>query len=389
MERRRRRRPVIGIESTALSWQPATGVSLYSREVLRRVFALRPEWDFVLTRLRTEPGLAEWLSIPNVRERRSPYMLASTYHKLFFRRVRLPYDLSVGLLPDVWVFPRFVRFPVRPSTPSMTFVYDLSFEVVPECADDRNRTYLGDNVPRSVARSTKVLTISDYVTQELVEHYGMPRDKAFRAYPAVDHRRFHVPEPAAIEATLQRHGLERGYVLSVGTLEPRKNVDRLVHAWQGLAEKVRRVHPLVLVGANGWLNDELERQLAPLIASGEVKRLGYVADEDLAGLYAGAGAFAYLSRYEGFGMPVLEALACGAACVVAGNSSLLEAGGDAVRFVDHRDLEDIRAGLSAVLLDEDVRQALTTRAANHVARFDWEASAQSVVDEIERMLAAR
>ena len=382
------RRPTIAIESTALSFRPATGVSHYSREVFRRVFALRPDWDFVLTKLRSEPGVEEWTALPNVRSKRS-VMSTRTYHRFFFRGIRFRYDWLTGSRPDLWVFPRFVRFPVSPSVPSVTFVYDLSFLVVPECADERNRKYLTDNVQTSVERSTSVVTISDYVTSELVELYGMDAGKAVRAYPAVDKDRFYVPSDTAVSATLAKHALAPGYLLSVGTLEPRKNVHRLVEAWSGLSPDLQAAHPLVLVGASGWLNDDLEMLLEPFVEAGSVRRLGYVDDADLVGLYAGAAAFAYLSRYEGFGMPVLEALACGAACVVASNTSLLEAGGPAVRYVDPGDLDDVRAALTDVLTNPQTRELLRRQAPSHVSAFDWDASAVAVVDEIERLLQTR
>jgi glycosyltransferase involved in cell wall biosynthesis len=169
-------------------------------------------------------------------------------------------------------------------------------------------------------------------------------------------------------------------VLSVGTLEPRKNLDGLVAAWARLPDGLRASHTLALVGPRGW---ELDQVLAPIRGSSDdVRLVGYVSDEQLAALYAGCAAFCYPSLYEGFGLPVLEAMQQGAAVVCSSTSSLPEVGGDAVAYVDPRDPDDIARTLERVLTAPAERERLSQAARERAATFSWETTARLTRDAV-------
>jgi glycosyltransferase involved in cell wall biosynthesis len=194
--------------------------------------------------------------------------------------------------------------------------------------------------------------------------------------------------PLAAGARFDSNGPARsgGYVLAVGTLEPRKNLPRLIEAYAGLPEPVRAGRPLLLAGAVGW--DEKETLAAVAAHDGLVRRLGYVPDAELPALYRGADLVCYVSLYEGFGLPVLEAMSCGAAVLTADTSALAEVGGDAVRYVDPLDVDSIRAGLAALLADPSGRAELGRRATERAREFSWRTTAERTLAVLERAAAA-
>jgi alpha-1,3-rhamnosyl/mannosyltransferase len=167
--------------------------------------------------------------------------------------------------------------------------------------------------------------------------------------------------------------------LAVSTLEPRKNLPRLLMAYARLPEALRARHPLALVGAKGWLNAELEQHLAPLERTGQLRRLGYVSQEDLPALYAGAHAFAYPSLYEGFGLPLLEAMASGAPALSSRCSSLPEVAGAAALLIDPEDLDALTAGLERLLDDAPWRVQARARGLEQARRFSWERCVEDTV----------
>jgi glycosyltransferase involved in cell wall biosynthesis len=204
--------------------------------------------------------------------------------------------------------------------------------------------------------------------------------------PFAADRGFHEPGTRdRLAAVARRHGVEPGrYVMATGTLEPRKNLPRLIRAHARLPAELRRVHPLLIVGPHGWE----EREILSAVASGDHVRLaGYVPDEDLAALYAASAVFCYPSLYEGFGLPVLEAMAAGAAVVTSKVSSLPEVGGDAVLYVDPEDEAAIGAALERLLSSPDERRELAERGRRRAAEFSWERTTRALLEELERAAA--
>jgi glycosyltransferase involved in cell wall biosynthesis len=200
--------------------------------------------------------------------------------------------------------------------------------------------------------------------------------------------RFHEPGPAdRIADVARRHGVEPGrYVMATGTLEPRKNLPRLIRAHGALPPELRGEHPLLIAGPRGWE----EQEIVSALAGGEgVLLAGYVPDDDLAALYAGCTVFCYPSLYEGFGLPVLEAMAAGAPVVTSQVSSLPEVGGDAVVYVDPEDETAIRATLERLLASPAERDDLAERGRRRAAEFSWERTTRAVVGELERAAEPR
>ena len=182
------------------------------------------------------------------------------------------------------------------------------------------------------------------------------------------------------------HLANSSYLLVVATLEPRKNLLRLADAYSRLPSVLQRRHPLIIIGARGWLTDELEKRLAPMERKDQVRRLGYIPQEDLPLLYAGAWAFAFPSIYEGFGLPLLEAMRSGVPELTANRSSLPEVAGDAAILVDPEDVDTISAGLERLLTDEAWRGLAVERGLRQAQPFSWSRCVENTIGVYQQAL---
>jgi|SRR5690242_7635178 len=274
--------------------------------------------------------------------------------------------------------PNYVLMPF--DGPTLTTVHDLSWLSYPEAHPIERVRFLDRHLPHSLERANLVLTDSEFIAAEIASRFGLPRGK-IRVVPLGVDASYRPRGHQELAPTLARHGLQAGeYLLVVATLEPRKNLARLVRAYAALPDPLKARHPLVIVGARGWLNHELEREIAPLERAGTARRLGYVDENDLPLLYAGAHAFAFPSLYEGFGLPVLEAMASGVPVLTSNVSSLPEIAGDAALMVDPRDDVAMSAGLERLLEDSAWRTRANERGIARASAYPWSRCVDATVD---------
>ena len=274
--------------------------------------------------------------------------------------------------------PNYVLMPF--DGPALTTVHDLSWLSYPDAHPVERVKFLDRHLPKTLARADLVLTDSEFIAAEISTRFALPRAK-IRAIPLGVDAAYHPRTAEEILATLAKHRLEHSaYLLVVATLEPRKNLARLVRAYAALPTATKARHPLVIVGARGWLNNELERTLAPLEAAGTVRRLGYVGEDELPQLYAGAHAFAFPSLYEGFGLPVLEAMASGVPVLTSNVSSLPEVAGDAALLVDPNDEDALREGLVRLLDDSAWRTNASARGLARSRDYPWSRCVDATID---------
>ncbi len=322
-------------------------------------------------------------------------------------RVPLPVDLFTGRC-NVVHSPDFVSPPHLTGADVIT-VHDLSFLVVPECAEPKLAAFLGKTVPAAVRRADRIIAVSQQTRNDLIRLLSVPPDKVTVAYNGVDARfRPMQPDSADLEALRRKLGLPERFILHVGTHEPRKNLVRLIEAYGQLVgvgggvgagaqwSEAKSRAPLravglldvalVLAGRKGWLSEPIYYAVEQVNSQGgRVILLDFVDDADLPMLYNMASVFAYPSIYEGFGMPAAEALACGVPTLVSKDGALLEVVGDAALTVNAQSVEDIALGLERLLTDEALREKLAQAGPPQAARFTWEAAAQTVLQVYEQV----
>lgn len=362
---------------------PSTGLGQYTRELMRRIGRI-PGVDLSFCY-----GLY-WAD--ELREGPLPYFdglrrsVRSTLPgaRVFYGLVRQAV-FSAGVRRrgiDLHHAPNFL--PSRFSGPIVITVHDLSYLKYPQTHPADRVRHLNRFLPSAIERASFVLVDSEFVRQELLSHFGVSEEKVVTTYLGVSED-FCVMPPERTAAVLNKHGLAPGrYVLSVGTLEPRKNLRRTLEAYGNLPQATRNAFPLVLAGTVGWGMEGVQQRLEALVRSGDVRQLGYVAPDELPLLYAGAAALVYPSLYEGFGLPVLEALASGVPAVTSNRGSLLEIAGDAAITVEPEDSLAIQRGLEAALQIFVERDARIERGIAWARTFTWERCAEQTVDVYRR-----
>jgi glycosyltransferase involved in cell wall biosynthesis len=259
--------------------------------------------------------------------------------------------------------------------PTIVLVHDLVPFVEGTRAQSRAARIERATIRPALRRAAAVQCTSDATRRDLAAHFPAAAARAVTIPLAADAR---FAAATANADTLQRHGLRAGsYVLAVGTLEPRKNLPRLIEAWEAVKPEVRGDTLLALVGPRGW--DE-EETLAAASASGNVRLLGHVPEDDLPALYAGCACFAYPSLYEGFGLPVLEAMSAGAPVVTSNVSSLPEVAGGAALLVSPLDVRASAAAIGRILTEPELASELRERGQRRASEFSWERFAGETFD---------
>jgi alpha-1,3-rhamnosyl/mannosyltransferase len=261
-------------------------------------------------------------------------------------------------------------------------IYDMSPVIFPQFHTSENRNTFARKLQHIRQHADVLIAISESTKRDIIEHLGFPEKRIHVAYGGVDANFAPLPDQAALRPTLAKYGLrEPGYILHVGTLEPRKNLVRLIEAYAQVRQRCGdATPPLVLVGQNGWDSADIFTAVARHKLSDHVQIVGFVADADLPVLYNGATIFAYPSLYEGFGIPVLEAMACGVPVLTSTVSSLPEIVGDTGLLVEATDTQAIAAGLQQLVEDAALRCDLSVRGAMRASRFTWRETALATLN---------
>ncbi|MCB0114904.1 MAG: glycosyltransferase family 4 protein [Caldilineaceae bacterium] len=260
--------------------------------------------------------------------------------------------------------------------PTVLTVHDLIFERYPEHHTRLNRLFLKVGMPLFVRAADAVIAVSEQTKRDLMELYGTPAAKIQVIYQGIDERFAPIGPPRVAEAK-QKLGIQRPYLLMVGTLEPRKNHAAALRTLARLKAK-DYPHCLVIVGGKGWLFDPIQAQVGEMGLNDDVIFAGHVEDDDLPALYSGADCLLMPSLYEGFGFPVIEAMACGAPVVSSNRSSLPEVAGDAALLVNPEDDAELTAAVMRVLDDGALAGHLRQAGRTQAARFDWTRCAAAV-----------
>ncbi|MFH0259601.1 glycosyltransferase family 4 protein [Vibrio barjaei] len=283
----------------------------------------------------------------------------------------------------VYFEPSFIPFEYAGKT--VTTIHDLSFVTHPEFHPSSRVEYLQSSLSSTIAQSDHLVVDSDFILDELNQHYAESIGKTSSLYLGVDEG-FGPQNTEGSSSLLDKLNLQnKTYILSVCTLEPRKNLTRLIEAYKSLPALIREQSPLVLVGDSGWKNEAMLDSARALVASGQIKFTGYVSDRELKQLYASAMVFAYPSLYEGFGLPVVEAMASGAPVLTSNSGATKEVAGDGALLVEPTSIEAITSGLLKLIENPLLREQLVEKGRMRVAQFTWTNTVDDLLQTIEQL----
>jgi glycosyltransferase involved in cell wall biosynthesis len=366
----------IGVDASRLAVAARTGTEHYTWELLRALGQLDRRNSYRLYCNRVPPTLPPLPSSFVLRP--LPFPRAWSHGRLSLEMLLHP--------PDVLFVPAHA-LPLVPPRRSVVTIHDLGFLHHPEAHTRIQRLYYRLFTRLSARRATHIIAISEATKRDLQRFYGTPAAKISVIYHGVSPFFQPIHDRAVIEPVLRHYGIRTPYLLFVSTVQPRKNVVRLIEAF---AQVQRQLGPgnaplLVLAGKRGWLTDQIERRAAELGIAEQVMFAGYVADDHLPALLNGALAYVVPSLYEGFGMTVLEAQACGTPVLASNVSALPEVVGEAGLLVDPYDVAAIADGIMRLVTDAELRASLRERGLRQVAEWTWQRTARETLAVLERV----
>lgn len=361
---------VIGIDASRLQVGLRTGTELYTWELIHALGTI-------------DQGLYRYLLYSNGRPQALPplppnFELRSIPFPRLWTHLRLAAEMALHA-PDLLFVPAHV-LPIWSPCRAVVTIHDLGYLHYPAAHPLTRRLYLRSSTRWNAWRATRILADSEATRRDIVAFCRVPAAKIDVAYLGVSPRFAPVEDRARVRSTAARYGIAGPYLLYVGTIQPRKNLIRLIDAWAAYVASVLSTPvTLVIAGKHGWLTEQIERRAAELGIGERVRFTGYVADDDLPALLSGALAFLLPSLYEGFGLPVLEAQACGTPVLTSTTSSLPEVAGDAAVLVDPADTAAIQEGIARLIEDADLREQLRVRGLARVADWTWERTARQAL----------
>lgn len=370
----------IGVDARLVYHQPA-GISRYTGHLLQAMAELDTEDEFIVfqhrkhkTPLIQAPNFRRATLVSPVHHRVEQYALAAELY-----RFRLDLLHSTDFIPALY----------SPHKSVIT-VHDLAFLHYPHFLTTESAEYYS-LIDRAVVRANHIIVPSEHTRQDLIGQLGSPADKVSVIYEAANPSFVPLPIAETRREITAKYGIPETYIFSVGTIEPRKNITGLLQAFACLRDKYGLAQPvgLAIAGSKGWLYEETLETVRTLKLNDSVFFLGRVSDSDLHKLYVGARCHVHPAYYEGFGLPPLEAMACGTPTIVSNVSSLPEVVGDAALLVNPRDTEEIAVAMHRLLTDDDLHAEMSEKGLQRAHTFSWEKAARRTLEVYRQVVAAR
>lgn len=387
----------VGFDYTAVLHE-RTGVGQYTVKLLDALLKIDKENSYVpyvlysLTNYLLHPGLRkkvqpphggnlEFVSVP------VPFQMLRYLKVPGLRGMMKEYMLG-GLDADIIHSNTFCVPRMRDEKKKVVVtVYDLSVLTNPECHKKLNILHCTNGIREAVEYADRIIAISEHTKRDIMKHFDAPEDLIAVTHLAAGPEYHEVRDKAVLSSSKARYGLPEEYILFVGSLEPRKNIKGLLKAYSVIPARMRKAYPLVIAGAKGWLNSDIPPLLSSLAIKESVIFTGYIDSADISAVYSGASLFVYPSLYEGFGLPILEAMSCGVPVVTSNTSSMPEVAGDAALLVDPLNAEELAFGIETVLGKESLRAEMRKKGLVRASSFSWERCAKETI-EVYRKVAA-
>jgi len=371
--------PTIGIDYTPAHEQGG-GIGRYVRELVNSLLAqTNSSIDYRLFVAGAFPS-----DLPRLVNSRSawkttpitPIWLARLWHRLHFP---LPIETFLGRV-DLYHATDFVLPPTLSRTRTLLTVHDLSFVRVPESASPSLKVYLDHVVPLSARKADYILADSQATKDDLIDIYGLSEQKISVLLSGVNQSFNRVEDVVGLLTIRKKYKIgNEPYIFTVGTVQPRKNYARLIESLAQLRSKGYDLQ-VVIAGGKGWLEDPIYETMNRTRMKDHVRFIGFADESDLPSLYSGAICFAFPSLYEGFGLPILEAMRCGTPVITSNISSLPEVAGNAALTINPYDIDELTDALEKIISDSVLRDTLIKKGYERVQQFTWESSAQKLVN---------
>jgi glycosyltransferase involved in cell wall biosynthesis len=373
----RLRTGIVGYEATSLEVARRSGVSQYTARLLKALIERREGWSYQLLNSRRLCGVIPEGALHHV-TLRFP-------NKTLWMQVLLPLILSRLRLP-LCHFTNYLA-PLKAPCPYVVTIHDMSLFIHGETHTRKSLWSVRSLLPLVAHRADAIIAVSESARRDIVSVLRIPTDKVRVIHEAAGEEYRLIDQPGELQRVAATYGLQDPFILSVGTLEPRKNLRRLLSAHAKLRQAGLR-EKLLLVGQLGWKYRGVLSEIERLGLQDSVRVQGYVPDADLPAIYNLAKALAFPSLYEGFGLPILEAMACGTPVLTSDCSSLPEVAGDAAVLVDPCSQESLSEGLHRILRDAQLREQLRAAGFKRAAQFSWSRAAEET-SRLYRSLADR
>lgn len=368
----------IGIDGNEANVDRRVGIGEYAFEIINEFQKLKTQSARFIIYLKDAPK--NHMPAPT-----SNFSYKIVGPKKLWTQFALPINLYLDRKPDIFFTPTHYAPRFSP-IPTAISIMDMSFVFYPELFLKKDLYQLTNWTKYSVLKAKAIFTISNSSKDDIIKTYGVDGTNIYVTYPGVREKASYnvhkVDKVKSMEDLTKKFGIKGEYILFVGTLQPRKNIERLVEAFAMLSNKDLS---LVIVGKRGWQYEDILRSPKRYAVEENVKFLDFVEDDDLPSLYKSAQCFVLPSLYEGFGLPVLEAMKYGCPVLTSNVSSLPEAGGDAALYFDPTSAEDIARQIKRVLNDDKLREAMIEKGKGQVKKFSWEKTAKETLRVLESL----
>lgn len=364
----------IGIDARCLCESRYSGISEYTHNLVKHLLKLDNQNEYLLFYNAAKKTRTPDITGSNVTHK--PFHYPNKFFNLALRFTKFTsLDQLLGGV-DVFLTPTFLFTNISNKTKKVLVIHDLSFELYPEFFTLKSRLWHTLINPQQVAQqSDHIIAISENTKRDVVRIYGVDPEKVSVVYNGVGDEYFEEITEAQKEKVRAKYKLPKKYIFSLGNLEPRKNVASVIKAFEKIKDQEVE---LLIGGGQAWKYQKMYKEWENSPIKNRIRFLGYVDAEDKPALFNQALAFVYPSIYEGFGLPPLEAMACGTPVISSFTSSLVESVGNAGLLVDPNNIAEIRAALDAVIADEGLRQKLSEQGIAHARKFRWDEAAQKI-----------
>lgn len=300
----------------------------------------------------------------------------------FFRKIKSHCALLKQIQFDIYFEPNFIFIDSIKSKKRVVSVFDFSFDLYPEWHPKDRVLYFKENFWNSIKKADIIIMPSNFIYHEAISKYEFDKSILRVVYPGVDHDIFREYSSDLVKRVCEKYKLPENFILFVGSIEPRKNLKNLILAYNLLPESLKRDFSLVLTGFSGWKNSEI---MGLLNKNNKVIYTGYVSEIELALIYNKASVFVFPSFYEGFGLPPLEAMACGCPVIVSDSASLPEVCGDSALYVNPKEPESIANSIMKIIEDTELRNQLVRKGIERAKNFRWENTAKEILKIFEEV----